>query len=138
MQWSGYDYFGIKEIRPVDKILLKDLKLYGYHGVFPEERERGQNFYVDVEISAELKQAGITDDIVDTIDYSKVCDIIKDINKNNKFRLIESFAHNISREILSAYEEIKELTVRVRKPEAPIDADFKWVGVEIKRSRDCV
>ncbi len=122
----------------MDKIILKDIKLYGYHGVYPEERQIGQNFYIDVEIFADLEQAGITDDITDTVDYSKIYDIIKGVNENNKFRLIESFAHNISREILSAYEEIKEITVQVRKPEAPIDADFEWVGVEIKRSRDSV
>jgi len=120
----------------VDKIILKDIKLYGYHGVYPEERQIGQHFYIDVEIFVDLKQAGETDEITNTVDYSRIYDIIRCVNENNKFRLIESFAHNISREILSAFGEIKEITVQVRKPEAPIDADFGWVGVEIKRSRD--
>ncbi|WP_010681129.1 dihydroneopterin aldolase [Acetivibrio cellulolyticus] len=120
----------------MDRILLKDIKLYGYHGVYQEERQTGQYFHIDVDISVDLKQAGITDDIINTVDYSKIYDIIKRINENNKFRLIESFAHNISQEMLSTYEEIKDITVQIRKPDAPIDGDFGWVGVEIKRSRD--
>lgn len=119
----------------MDKILLKDIKLYGYHGVFEKEQEIGQYFHVNIEIFLDLEQAGITDELGNTVDYSKVYDIIKDINNNNKFRLIESFAHNISEEILSTFDKIKDITVQIRKPDAPIDGDFRWVGVEIKRSR---
>lgn len=120
----------------MDKILLKDIKLYGYHGVLPEERETGQYFYIDVELSVDLTQAGRTDELTNTVDYSKIYDIIVSVNKNNKFRLIETLAHNISQEILSTYEIIKDITVQVRKPDAPIDGDFGWMGVEIKRSRE--
>jgi dihydroneopterin aldolase len=122
----------------VDKILIKDIKLYGYHGVLDKEREIGQNFYIDIEMAVDLKAAGITDDLGNTVDYSKVYDIINNINERNKFRLIESFAHNISEEVLKAFDKIKEIMVRVRKPDAPIDGDFGWVGVEIKRSRENV
>lgn len=120
----------------MDKIVLKDIKLYGYHGVFPEERENGQKFFIDIEAFADLRKAGESDDLSQTVDYSKIYDIIKYINNNNKFRLIERFAHVISREILSTFEEITEIIVRVRKPDAPIEGDFAWVAVEIKRSRN--
>jgi dihydroneopterin aldolase len=122
----------------VDKILLKDIKLYGYHGVFEKEQEIGQYFHINIELTLDLKKAGITDELENTVDYSKVYDIIKNINNNNKFRLIESFAHNISEEIMSTFDKIKDVTVQVRKPDAPIDGDFGWVGVEIKRSREDV
>ncbi|HOM01879.1 MAG TPA: dihydroneopterin aldolase [Acetivibrio sp.] len=117
----------------MDKIILKDMKFYGYHGVFPEEREKGQNFYIDVEAFLDLKKAGETDDLEETVDYSKIYDIIKNINENNKFRLIERFAHIISREILSTFRQIDWVVVRVRKPDAPIEGEFEWVGVEIER-----
>lgn len=120
----------------MDKILFKDIKLYGYHGVFEKEREIGQYFHINIELTLDLKQAGITDELGNTVDYSKIYDIIRSINDNNKFRLIESLAHNISGEILSTFDKIKDITVQVRKPDAPIDGDFGWVGVEIKRSRE--
>jgi len=117
----------------MDKIVLRDMKFYGYHGVFPEEREKGQNFYIDVEAYLDLRRAGETDELEDTVDYSKIYDIIKYINENNKFRLIETFAHIISREILSTFRQIDRIVVRVRKPEAHIEGEFKWVGVEVER-----
>jgi dihydroneopterin aldolase len=51
----------------VDKIVLKDIRLYGYHGVFPSEREKGQNFYIDVELFLDLGEAGKTDDLEKTV-----------------------------------------------------------------------
>ena len=120
----------------MDKILLKDIKLYGYHGVLEKEREIGQYFYIDIEIFLDLEPAGITDDLGNTVDYSVVYDIIKDVNNKNKFRLIESFAQRISEELLSNFDKIKTVVVKIRKPDAPIDGDFGWVGVEIKRSRE--
>ncbi|MEN2775469.1 dihydroneopterin aldolase [Acetivibrio clariflavus] len=120
----------------MDKILLKDIKLYGYHGVLEKEREIGQYFYIDIEIFLDLEPAGITDDLGNTVDYSVVYDIIKDINNKNKFRLIESFAQKISEGLMSNFDKIKTVVVKIRKPDAPIDGDFGWVGVEIKRSRE--
>ena len=116
--------------------IVKDIKLYGYHGVLEKEREIGQYFYIDIEIFLDLEPAGITDDLGNTVDYSVVYDIIKDINNKNKFRLIESFAQKISEELMSNFDKIKTVVVKIRKPDAPIDGDFGWVGVEIKRSRE--
>lgn len=81
----------------------------------------------------DLRKAGETDELQETVDYSKIYDIIEYINENNKFRLIERFAHIISREILSTFRQIERIIVRVRKPDAPIEGEFKWVGVEIER-----
>jgi len=120
----------------MDKIIMNNLKFYGYHGVLENEREDGQYFHIDVEMYLSLEKAGKTDDLKYTVDYSAVYDIIRYITENNKFRLIEKLAQSISGEILSRYREIDEITVRVRKPEAPINGEFDWVGVEITRGRN--
>lgn len=120
----------------MDRIILKNMKFYGYHGVLKEEREQGQDFFIDVEIYKDLKKEGQTDDLCDAIDYSKIYDIIKNVAKNNKFQLIEALAHSISREILLEYREILEVVVRVRKPGAPIHGELDWPEVEVKRKRD--
>lgn len=119
-----------------DKIILKNLKFYAYHGVFLEEQEKGQNFYIDVEMYTDIKKAGISDELEDTVHYGEVYDIIKDINTNKKFKLIEKLADSISREILSKFKEIEKIKVQVRKPEAPINGEFDWAGVEIERDRN--
>lgn len=120
----------------MDKITINNMKFYAYHGVLPEEQAKGQHFYIDAELFLDVSKAGISDELEDTVDYSVVYGIIKEITEKNKFRLIENLANSISREILSRYAEILEIVVRVRKPEAPIEGDFDWVGVEVKRSRN--
>lgn len=119
-----------------DKIILSNLKFYAYHGVFAEEQEKGQNFFIDVEMFFNIKKAGNSDNLEDTIDYGKVYDIIKNINMHNKFKLIEKLAESISVEILSIFKEIEKIIVRVRKPDAPINGEFDWAGVEIERDRN--
>ena len=84
----------------------------------PEEQEKGQNFYIDVEMFTETKKAGLSDNLEDTINYGEVYGIIKDINTKNKFQLIEKLADYISKEILSRFIEIEKIIVRVRKPDA--------------------
>lgn len=110
------------------------MKFYAYHGVLEEERRNGQYFFIDTVMSVDLKQAGKTDELGDTVDYSAVYNIIKDITENNKFRLIECLADNISREIMSRYKNIKEILVSVRKPDAPIGGELDWAEVEITRT----
>ena len=53
-----------------DRILLNGMTFYGYHGVRPEEKELGQRFVVDVEMELDLRAAGTSDDLTDTVDYS--------------------------------------------------------------------
>jgi len=114
---------------------MRNMKFYGYHGVLPEERERGQNFVIDIEMLADLESASESDELGDSVDYSRAYDVVKNIVENNKFRLIEKLAGNISREMLSKFPKIQEITVIVKKPEAPIDGEFDWMGVELKRGR---
>lgn len=118
-----------------DKIILKDMNFYAYHGVFPEERTEGQNFIVDLEIYLDLSTPGRTDNLEDTINYAEVYNDIKIINEENKFMLIEKLAQNITETILEKYKKVQKVKTLVKKPQAPIDGKFSWVGVEIERTR---
>ncbi|MCX8130760.1 MAG: dihydroneopterin aldolase [Clostridia bacterium] len=120
----------------MDRITLKNMKFYSYHGVLPEEQTNGQYFYIDVEMICDLREAGREDDLEKTVDYSVVYNIIKNITQKNKFRLIECLADRISREIATEFKMISEIVVRVRKPEAPIDGELDWAEVELRRGRN--
>ncbi len=120
----------------MDKIIMRNMKFFGYHGVLPEEREKGQNFIIDIEMTTDLENASESDELDDSVDYSKAYEIVRNIVENNKFRLIEKLAGSISREMLSKFPKIQEITVVVKKPEAPIDGEFDWMGVELRRRRN--
>jgi dihydroneopterin aldolase len=120
----------------MDKITLKNMKFYGYHGVLPEEQEKGQNFFIDLIMHCDVAEAGLSDNLEMTIDYSKVFDKIKEIVEKRKFKLIEKLASVIAQEMLAEFDKINSVVEKVRKPEAPIDGKLDWAEVEIVRQRD--
>ena len=115
-----------------DRILLKNMVFYGYHGVFSAEKELGQRFEVDVEMVMDLSAAAQEDDVEVATNYVDVYTLVKDIVEEREFNLIEAMAETIAQEILSAYN-IREVTVRVRKPHAAIGGVLDYVQVEITR-----
>ncbi len=119
----------------MDTILLQNLMFYGYHGVYEAEKELGQKFYLDVELKADLTQAGYSDELMDTIDYTAVYREVKDITENRKFQLLEALSQTIADRILEMDERIAEVVLRVRKPSAPMPGAMDFVQVEITRRR---
>lgn len=118
-----------------DKIRLHGMVFYGYHGASQAEREVGQRFIVDVEVQRDLSVAGVSDDISDTVNYSEVFRLIKEVVEGSKRELIESVAETIAQRMLDSFD-LDAVTVVVKKPEAPIkNSVLDHVAVEINRSR---
>ncbi len=80
----------------------------------------------------DLQPAGVDDDLSRTVDYGVVFETCRTIVESTSFRLIEALAEAIATELLADFP-IEAVTVRVRKPNAPIDGTFAWAGVEIQR-----
>lgn len=117
-----------------DRIVLHDMVFEGRHGVLEREQREPQPFHVDVELALELGPAGVDDDLARTIDYGSVFGTCRTIVESTSFRLIEALAEAIAQELLAEFPA-DEVTVRVRKPNAPLDGTFGWAGVEIRRGR---
>jgi dihydroneopterin aldolase len=119
----------------MDKILLNGLEFYGYHGCLPEENKLGQKFIVDVEIKADLRQAGETDELEHTINYAEVYDICKEYAEQRASKLLENVAENIANTILDTFLIAKSCKVKIVKPNPPIQGYYNNVGIVIKRSK---
>jgi dihydroneopterin aldolase len=117
-----------------DRILMRGLAFYGYHGVLPEETRLGQRFIVDIDMHVPLGEAGRTDDLTMTVDYGAVLADVRGIVEGPPFKLIEAVAERIAATILARYA-VDAVRVRVRKPDVPIAATLEYVGVEITRRR---
>ena len=63
----------------MDTITIKGMHFYGYHGCLPEEQRTGQPFHVDAVLYADLSKAGASDELNDTIDYSRVYQLVQSI-----------------------------------------------------------
>jgi len=120
----------------MDKITLHGIQFYGYHGVTPEETVLGTRFSVDVELYLDLRRAGRTDDISNTVDYTQVFDLVVELGTKRRFKLIESIAELIAAEVLRRFPPVKEVVVRVKKLSPPIPGILEGVSVEIKRSAE--
>ncbi len=122
----------------MDKIRIDDIRIFAYHGVLPEEKKTGQNFFVSAELGLDLKPSGTSDKLERTVNYADITQLIIGTFTETAFNTIEAAAESVVETILAEYDLIREVTIRVSKPEAPIDADFRDVSVEITRKRHTV
>ena len=120
----------------MDKIVMKNLSFYGYHGVLSEETTLGQKFFIDIELLVDLKKAGKSDHVKDTVHYGEAYNIIKNIVEEKRFKLIEALAEDIADTILKTFSLVKEIDVTIKKPEAPVPGIYDYFGVQIRRSQN--
>jgi len=118
-----------------DKLILSGMRFYGYHGVYPEENKLGQLFVVDLALRLPLDEAGRRDDLSRTVNYAEVAALVRRLVEGERFRLIEALAEHIARAVLDTYSMIEEVTVRVTKPNPPVDLHFDGVTAELSRRR---
>lgn len=116
----------------MDTIRIHNMSFYGYHGVAESERDLGGKFHVDVQMGLDLRPAGESDALEDTVDYKAVYDLVAGIQRSNKFQLLEAFAHAVAEGILADFE-VDEVTVRVRKASVPLGGLIDHAEVEITR-----
>lgn len=119
-----------------DKIIVKGLKIYAYHGVNPEEKEDGQNFILDIISKVNLEKPCESDNVDDTVSYAKIIKEATKIFLSEKNDLLERAAKRVADGLLERFEKIEEVTILLKKPEAPIKADFDYVAVEITVERE--
>ncbi|HMA38416.1 MAG TPA: dihydroneopterin aldolase [Chloroflexia bacterium] len=102
-----------------DRILLRGLVFYGYHGVSREEQTLGQRFRVDLALSVDLAAAAHSDALADTVSYAAVYQQVQAIMEGPPSRLLEHVAGQIGRAIL-ADRRVRRVRVRIWKPGVPI------------------
>ncbi|MDY0394868.1 dihydroneopterin aldolase [Virgibacillus halophilus] len=108
---------------------------YGYHGLFPEENKLGQPFIADVTLFLDLRAAGQTDEMNDSVDYGQVYGLIKERVEGEAKNLIESLAEDVASDLLRSFELVQACKVRITKPNPPIAGHYESVSAEIYRER---
>jgi dihydroneopterin aldolase len=116
-------------------VRLKNIQVYGYHGVYEHEREHGARFEIDVEFEASLDNAIISDNLADAIDYVKVQQAVISVSTTKNFNLIESLCDAIASQLLFSFP-MGEVIVRVRKPGASAGVVLDTVEVECRKTKN--
>lgn len=118
-----------------DTIHLKGMRFFSHVGVFASEKENGQWFELDVDLYFHQPlTATTTDNLHESISYADVYETIKAVVEPAAYDLIEKLAGDVAEAILTAYW-CNSVKVTVKKPEAPIDGPFQYMGVSIVRTR---
>lgn len=119
----------------MDKIIVKNLKIFAYHGVNSDEKKNGQNFVFDITAYLDLSQPCKSDDVNDTVSYAKIIKSVTRIAASEKNDLLERVAQRVADGLFEDFPKIHKIKITLKKPEAPINADFDYVAVEIERER---
>lgn len=122
----------MNQLETWDKITLQQMSFYGYHGALIEENRLGQSFVVDLELYLDLRPAGLSDDLEQTVNYAEVYETVRQEVEETQVKLIERLAHNIADQCLQQFA-ISATRVRVTKVNPPIPKHFGSVEVEIWR-----
>ena len=119
----------------LDHILLEGMQFYGYHGVNPEERVLGQRYVVDLVADIDLRAAGNSDRIEDTVSYSHIYRAVRSVMEGEPRNLLESAAQAIADRVLAEFP-VEAVTVTVKKPNPPVrGSSIESAAVQIHRTR---
>jgi dihydroneopterin aldolase/D-erythro-7,8-dihydroneopterin triphosphate epimerase len=116
----------------MDKIFIRELALRCIIGIYPEERCEKQDIVINVEMHCDLKKAGRSDDLNDTVDYKAIKKAILKLVEGSSFMLIEALAENIA-DIALSNPKVQQVVVSIDKPGALRFA--RSSAVEISRTR---
>lgn len=117
----------------MDQLIIKDLELFGYHGVNPEEKAMGQKFIVEAKISLDLSEAGERDSLESAIHYGELCHQLQEEFLQTKHDLIERAATVLCHYILTNYPQVIEVDLTLKKPWAPIHLPIDYPAIRLVR-----
>ena len=109
---------------------IRDLRIFGRHGVHHTERERGQDFVFDVEL--EVGERGASDRLEDAVDYVEVAGAVKEVSDSRQFALLEALASAVADELERRFSP-ERVRVRVGKPEVRPAGLEGTVSVTVRR-----
>jgi len=116
------------------KLTLKGIRLYGFHGVLPAEKERGQFFEIDVEIDLSWGKGIYLDNLEETVDYARVFETVKNTFKARRYKLLEALALALADRILNDFP-VDRAVVKVRKPDVPLKGKLDYAEVRVEREK---
>ena len=109
---------------------VRDLRVFGRHGVHEEEREHGQDFLFDVEL--EVGERGTSDRLGDAADYVELARTVREVSEARQYALLEALASAVADELERRFSPGR-VRVRVRKPAIRPAGLEGTVGVTVTR-----
>ncbi len=100
-------------------ISLNNVRFRAFHGLYPEERQKGNDFVVNMTVWYNAPASGILL-LSETIDYASLFAIIDSIMKK-PVDLLETLVQSIADDTHRSFAQITDIRVSVEKLNPPID-----------------
>lgn len=113
------------------KILLKNIQIYAFHGVLPEERIIGTNYLLNLELEADVSKASETDDLKDTLNYAEVNEVIRE-EMAIPSDLIEHAAGRIFRRLRSEFNILIGIKLELLKTNPPMPGECDGAAIVLE------
>lgn len=108
------------------RIELVGLKLYGFHGVLQHEKDFGQEFLIDANLTVESSGE---DELSQTVSYAQVADLLEASFNAERNDLLEALSVRLRSAVLSLSDRILSCEISIHKPSAPLTQEFSDVIV---------
>lgn len=118
----------------VDRIDISGLRAVTIVGALPHEREIPQPLQIDLSLEVDLRDAGRTDELGDTVHYGLVADRVIAAVEESKDILLERLVARVADEVLS-FDRVDAVEVELTKLRPPIAVDASTTSVRIRRTR---
>jgi len=118
-----------------DQIILKNIRVYGYHGCLAEETKIGSDYRIDMEVEANLDKSSFSDDLKDTVDYVMLNRIVKE-EMATPSKLLEVVARRINERVLAEQPLVNWVKTKVSKLNPPIIGDVEAVCISMTKRRE--
>ena len=121
-----------------DRIEIHKLEIFARHGVFKQENDLGQKFYISAVLFVDTRKAAVHDDIRQSVNYAQVCEHLTRWMQEKNCRLIETAAEICAAMLLGTYPALEGVILDLEKPAAPMPYHTETVLVHIERKRHSV
>jgi len=120
--------------KPMGKVILKNIRIYAFHGCMEEEEKIGSDYILNLEVDAPMGVASRTDELEDAVDYVSLNAIVKE-EMAVRSKLLEHVAQRIVDKIMGQFDEVESVEVSVAKQNPPIGGDMDEVCIRLKEER---
>jgi len=122
-----------KESALSDLLRLKNITIFGFYGVSPQEREVGQKIEIDLELYTDLSAACASDSLQDTINYETVYTAVMElVDEGKRYRLLESLGEEICDTIIRRYP-VEKVIIKMQKVNLPFPNNLSHIEIELTR-----
>ena len=118
----------------MDRILIDDLRVMTVIGALPHEREAAQPIRIDLSIGLDLRNAGRSDELNDTVHYGLVCERVAEMARDSKDILLERLAAKVA-DVVLEFDLVELVDVKLTKLRPPIPEEVQSTSVTLTRSR---